>query len=545
MLGFESQLRYALSIHSDLRIGDTLTITLFNSNKRIMPTSQTSDYSWVYDCPEGIYILRVEINHVFNDTYIQLDGNKYYNISRDNYSNPNVIPLPLHYSSALLGYNNTIEYKTSHEYYTGDAYTLSTGDTTELHVEPNEYHTTGSLFIFLRFPSVDQYHMLKKHWPNLFIENFKLLNSENKVIAEFSDPNIYGNKDDKSNFLKGFGIDGTYNDNYGSFAINVTLPAGTYYLLYEGTEVRQCVLSVYENLHTQVFLTLGKTPLFGSMRIFLAKNRRFEPDDSANILVDTLLDKLQNREYSIDLNILNDINNKVYDSPILTILSLYLYFLGKQKDANEIVYLLLLNLNAYFNFNVESSDFRILEILYSKNIDNLYLKKAPIIDPPLFRIGYEILIKESLSDGKLIQANSINDLISENLLYDSPFTSFTPVKKTTEQSIKISDFGNDSFSMESTPTPSYIKNMIMGSGDIPDNAIDQSLIDNFQTDLKKVLSKDFIKKIHDESTQTSWVKVAVSDHLKSGKETNIDMLSTELALPATSIKRILQQWSKE
>ena len=71
------------------------------------------------------------------------------------------------------------------------------------------------------------------------------------------------------------------------------------------------------------------------------------------------------------------------------------------------------------------------------------------------------------------------------------------------------------------------------------------LIDDFDIDLKEVLSKNFIQKIFDENTQTNWVRVSISDYFSTDRIVNINMLSREMGLPGNTIKRILQEWSKE
>jgi hypothetical protein len=90
-------------------------------------------------------------------------------------------------------------------------------------------------------------------------------------------------------------------------------------LIYEEEPGRQMPLYVYDNWHTQLFITLNDdgTPSFGSARLFLSKERKFDPLNEDNKYIDVFLDKLQNRDYTLSRELIEYAARSKFESPML------------------------------------------------------------------------------------------------------------------------------------------------------------------------------------------------------------------------------------
>ena len=173
MSTFEIKPIYTLRINLSGEYYLLVKITVFDSFNRIVEHTSSSPYDIHYSLAQGLYTLRVEVNGEIKDEVILLDKNIDYLIAEDQYPAlpvKNFISLPKQYSSALLGEGRT--YGSSHEYYTYPAIEFSKTDTFQL---ASPATNDSSLFIFLRFPSIEKFDKSKVICQNPFSGILKLL----------------------------------------------------------------------------------------------------------------------------------------------------------------------------------------------------------------------------------------------------------------------------------------------------------------------------------------------------------------------------------
>jgi hypothetical protein len=396
MLTSDSFPNYALRI----RVGDEyiylVKISVFSSDNRIISTVKKSRSVYQYQLKKGLYTVRVEMNAEINDKVITVDSDKEYLVTSDysQKSQSNIIEPPKQYSSALLEGQTVKTYGSSHEYYTYPAIEQSKRDTFfynsgEL-IQPN-----SSLFVFMRFPSIDKYNSLRSKWSKSFYQDFEIVNEYGESIFQF---------DSRS------GLE--VNENDGWMAFNATIPHGIYYLIYHGSEPRQIPIYVFKDWHTQFFMTLGEVPLFGTTRIFISAYREFNPKAETNKYIDILLDKLQNGDYSVDEELIEIAAYGKYDSPMLGLICSYVYFKSPQSGSDNLFNIITQNMQRIIlKDNDESPDLRALTIIAAEHFKNSNYKKTAVKGTPMLRIGFEAIKNASVKNRRLIDKNSVNDFI--------------------------------------------------------------------------------------------------------------------------------------
>lgn len=495
-----------------------ITISLFGSDNMLISPISNSGHQLNFKLEKGLYTLRVELNGEINDTIISVDMDKKIMVTDHQHENKfnTVVNLPPQFSSALL---NSKTYYSSHEYYTNPSIEISTRNTFVIS-KKSVKQKNSSLFLFLRFPSLQKYQEYKKENGSLFYENFQLVNENGEVIIDF-------------NSGKGIELD----ENFGWVAFNAQLPHGMYYLIYLGENSRQIPIYVFKNWHTQFFMTLQNKPLFGSIRVFISKKRVFEPDKQSNKYIDILLDKLQNNDYSVDEELLNTVAQGKYDSPMLGIICLYIYFKGNPSIKNNVFYTILENLrNNILKGNNDSPDIKALDILSFLHSNKIPVpfEKTIIKGTPMLRAGFEAIVHASLADENLIQQNSINDFVAESICYDSPFTTFKPIPFTQDEENFIFDDNNNN-------------ELFPDSGDFSESTKDN-------IDPKRKISFDHFKDsvcsghfLHENSieSENSWIRNSISEMLTKNKDLTISDLSRQLFLPKNTIARVLSERGKD
>lgn len=505
-------------------------IIVFDSANRIVSPSQGSIYEYLYSLPKGLYTVRVEMNAEVNDKVIIVNSDKEYFITSDysSHSIENMIIPPIQYSSALLGKT----YGSSHEYYTYPAIEWSKRDTTSFSFfDPNT--SNSSLFIFIRFPSIEKYMDMKKNWAKSFYKDFEIANEEGKPIFRFEEQR---------------GIE--VNENEGWLAFNAKLPNGIYYLIYHGDEPRQIPIYVFKNWHTQFFMTLGNVPLFGSTRIFISRQRVFNPQENTHKYIDILLDKLQNGDYSIDEELINMAAYGKYESPMLGLICSYIYLKSSETKSDQLFRIITQNLgNVILKDNDESPDIKALNILAADHFNNMNYWNTEIKGTPMLRVGFEAIKNASLKQKNLISKNSINDFISETLFYDSPFNTFKPIPFYKKEETSIPQNNIFKFT-DNRPFSGLLANSVALEFDVlKSSKYFKPIVDEFAVSLKDYLNPliiDHIKNTSmDSGPYSNWIRNSISDMLNSKENISINDISNQLNLSGNTITRIFDDWKNE
>ncbi|MFN3754300.1 hypothetical protein [Flavobacterium sp.] len=366
----------------------------------------------IYVLLEGHYIIRIEINSQITDNKIIIQND--YTCSVGQFS-PYIKQLesPILYSSALLG--GEIPYGSSHEYYTNPAVEISKKMKNNLSSVLN-----SGLFIFLRYPDEEVFR--EKFNEQSYWDCFSLLNDVGKSILNF--PDFCINDKINQNY--------NYHRNSDYIGLSEHLEPGLYFLKYEksGGDSRLTPIYIYEGWYTQLFMTVGQEPLFGSIRVFISRTSTFNPMDRNNYYIDICLDKLQNNDYSLDSELLRNIAYGKYESPMLGLLGAYIYLSSKETKEDHLFKAIVYNLqNKILKTRNESPDIWALNLLsyqhFGKTISND--EKIRVPGTPMLRVAFEAIKKAASTYSFLIAENSLNDHVSENQIFDSPYNTFKPI----------------------------------------------------------------------------------------------------------------------
>ncbi|MBK7389238.1 MAG: hypothetical protein IPI23_09285 [Bacteroidetes bacterium] len=536
MLTSEKKLNHTLRIRISEEYKYLVNITVFDSNSRIIESQSSNRYEVSFTLPLGLYTIRIAMNGDIKDEVILLDKEKEYKIGdKNSYTTGNVkiIAPPKQFSSALLGET----YGSSHEYYTYPAIDWSKKETFQFSQESNG--SNSSLFIFLRFPSVEKFDRFKSSLSKPFYSDFEIVDEYGSVLTQFETRN---------------GIE--VNDQQGWIAFNAKLPNGIYYLLYKGKESRQIPIYIYKNWHTQFFMTLGNQPLFGTTRIFLSKHREFNPNERTYKYIDILLDKLQNQDFILDNELIEMAAYGKYESPMLGLICAYIYLQSKETKSDNLFNIITQNMqNVILKDNEESPDLRALNILAANHFPNYKYKKGSIKGTPMLRIGFEAILKASVQNKGLIPQNSINDFISENIYFDSPFNTFKPIpfkKKPTrkQDNIEKTLSGKEDELLES-PDSDGIDLMEISSQEemlLPKSFDFNPKVDKFTTSIKNLFDDSlfsYIQSTNEPDIENSWIKSSIADIVKSKNDMSINDISNDLNVSGNTVTRIFNDWKKE
>lgn len=510
-------------------------IKVFDSNSRIVESQSSDRYEVLFILPQGLYTVRIEMNGDIKDEIILLDKEKVYKIGDINsYTTNNIktISPSKQFSSALLGET----YGSSFEYYTNPAVEWSKGETFSLNINDN---SNSSLFIFLRFPSVEKFEKFKSSFSKPFYSEFEIVDEFGQVLIEFGEKS---------------GVE--VNNHQGWVAFNAKLPSGIYYFLYKGNEPRQIPIYVYENWHTQFFMTLGNQPLFGTIRIFLSRNREFDPNDKLNKYIDILLDKLQNQDFSLDPELIEIAASGKFESPMLGLICSYIYLKSKETKHDYLFNIITHNMqNVILNGNQESPDLRALNILAANHLPKYKYKETNVSGTPMLRIGFETILKASVQNKELIPQNSINDFISENLYFDSPFNTFKPIPLiNTSLHLGFIKYylGTDENSFDRFDKFNLGINKMV----VPDSDEDlQAMTPNFDINIERYSKRivtlfddklfKHIKVMNNSGKEISWIQNSIAEIVKSNKDISINDISNNLNISGNTVNRIFTNWQNE
>ena len=506
-------------------------VTLFDYNsKKIIPEKVTTAGRYSYSQYSGLYTLRVSLNGDIKDEIFFLDRNKNFLVSDENdyvSIDQTLITPPVQYSSALIGE----KYGSSFEYYTEPSKYYSTKDTTE---NPSEAYSANSLYIFLRYPSLQHFQRYTSVNQIVLLKQFKLVSEMGELICNFDDASQ--TKIDTS---------------VGWLAFNKELPAGLYYLIYTEIEPRQLPVYVFNNWHTQLFMTMGEQPQFGSIRIFLSQRRYFKAEDFTHHYIDTLLDMLQNNDYSLEENLIEIVSRDKFQSPMLGLLCSYIYLKGESFKKDSLFNIITNNLqNVILKNNEEAPDLKALQILAAQHFDSKNSIELSILTPPMFRIGFEAILSASLKKDSLIPMQSMNDYISENLFYDSPYTTFKPVNFLEVKIYNKNENPNSSIfdTINKSDRSSAFRGGAVNTISNTDSLEDEIETKYFRMELKSLLGKKTLKTISDNTNpalEDSWLKRSVAEHLRDDDSLNMIDLSNKMGVSKNTVMRALIELSQD
>ncbi|OQP59661.1 hypothetical protein A3860_36440 [Niastella vici] len=395
---------YMFVIEADSRFQYLVRMTLFDNDNNIV--LEGSQYPMQKTLGQGLYTIRLDTNGSIEDTVFLLNHDVRYKLShcKEPLTEAGVLMPPPMYSAVPL---DEKVYASSQEYYRKPAIDLAT-----LHTWPIQPMTTNSsIYLFVRFYSRERYEQLKNEEKAASMTDFRLLNHLGIVICDLANE-----------------AGAIVNDEDGWMVFNGLLSPGLYLLEFTGPEPRQIPVYLLENFHTQLFLVLDKKPVFSSLRIFLQKERRFDPCDARNIYTDLLFTRLQNKDITLEEGLERSICNGELEGFMLHLLYAYITVLAK-KEPNDFRYNVmhpLFHHHAWLQGPLP--DWRAICILggslsgYSGTVEPI--RGVPILYPGYLAIKEAAVVPEHKD---LIREKSLNDLITVHALYDSLITTFTPV----------------------------------------------------------------------------------------------------------------------
>lgn len=518
-----------LVIHISEEYVFLVKLTLFDANlKLIEPISATSNQV-KFKLPKGLYTIRTEMNGEVKDEVLWFDKKTAVHISPNKQSNKSkskIITPPLQFSSALLNNN----YSSSPIYHTHLAVQWSEKDTYKTNYKKHQ-SSSSSLFIFLRFPSKETYDDFVKKSSIPFWSGFELIN-ENGVI-------IFSSESGEGLFI---------DKEMGCLALNLRLQNGIYYLHCKGLDARYVPLYVFKDWHTQFFMTIGERNHYGTIRIFLSKERKFNPDEQSHKYIDTLLDKLQNRDFELDRALINLVAHGKFESPMLALICSYIYLNGTNVQDDQLIRLIIGKLQeVILKNNQDAPDLRALSILAKKHFSDIELKNLKVYGTPMFRIGFDAILMASMEHKRLITQKSVNDFVVENRYFDSPFNTFKPFdfpkkQKSTrrEMVLENADMPEKIAKLKSTSESSREQNSIATK-----SKVSQA---KSATQVNVILDKqtiNYIKKQSKSSKQNNWLRASIAGLVSENENISMHKISEELCIPASTVDRVFKEWQKE
>ncbi|WEK34740.1 MAG: hypothetical protein P0Y53_19820 [Candidatus Pseudobacter hemicellulosilyticus] len=380
---------------------------------------ERGDPLWrTYLLAPGRYIVRIGISGQIKDTEILLTMDKTCTVGMANSPGGRQrLQVPELYSSALL--YGIGAYRSNHEYYHDPAVAISSENTCQRGAVTE---SPGSgLFIFLRYSSRERYQQTNNGLP--YWDRFRLYDAESgQLIAHFpeycitGDPVYADNKEDGNGFI--------------GFSAN--LIPGLYYFIYTAAPGQERVIPiyVYKGWYTQFFMTMAVQPLFGTIRVFMSKDKAYDPAEINHIYTDVCLCKLQNNDFSLDTSLIQRIIEPEFEAPMLTLLGAYLYLLSGETINDGVFQQIIRNLQSNILQDNSSPDLLALNLLSYQHfkktaLENTVVAWGPGAGTPMLRVAYNIIRENAALNPWLVTANSLNDHIAETQALDSPFNTFT------------------------------------------------------------------------------------------------------------------------
>jgi len=526
-------------------------IWIFNNDKSVaaepFQSGNNSAMRHYYLFP-GKYFIRVEINAQVEDNEVVLIADTTYFIG-DRRPGLQRLNAPKLYTSALL--KGAAVFETSQQYYLNAAVTISKKSTYE---QPVTGKIKSGIFIFMRYPNAEIYREVNKgknYW-----KNFSLKNSKGKIICKFPDHTITDQTDN---------VAPAANKALGFLGFTGELPPGLYFLDFKGKDKRQIPIYIYQGWFTQFFMTVATEPLFGTIRIFLSKHKRFDPSNKYHLFIDICLNKIQNEDYEIDQDLLYNIAYGKYDSPMLGLLGAYIYLKSKETKNDHLFRQIINNLqNKILVNSKDAPDIWALNLLSYEHFNETFTAetRAYIAGTPMLRIAYDTIKKAGVKYKWLIPKGSLNDLIVEKQVVDSPYNTFSPIDLKTVKNnstftlISEVEKARDSFftpetfsTLETRNTGNQNVFTLKNALDINDIGIGDNLPVSFAIPKRVLVSKsinspkkDYYASLLANPKKLGWLGFSIVNEIADNTEISSEAIADKLIVPINTIERIREQY---
>jgi len=408
ILGNDSTGKVKLSISLSEYYAYTADIWIFDSNYSVIMLP--SEYEgWArhrtYMLSPGVYIVRMMVSGQVSDNSIvlrhdiTLGAGENYNVQRQ-------LEVPKLYSSAPM--SGELDYASSDQAYIEAAERISR----ESRGIINRTVQNSGLFLFFRYPSVTLFR--QKYNRKTYWQRFELIDGSGVTLLRF--PEHCDISDDD-----------------GYLGVCLQLPEGSYYLKYSSRNSSRMVpIYVYKDWYTQIFMTLSLNPLFGSIRFFINRESNFYSNDRNNYYVDICLDKLQNGDFEIEPELVNSIAHGKFESPMLGLLGAFLYLNSKETKNDQLFRTITKNLQERILHNWgDSPDILALKLLANEHFGIIEPLRETVAfsRTPMLRIAFDIIRRNASKIPWLIRSGSIDDFIVEKQVFDSPYNTFRPLRR--------------------------------------------------------------------------------------------------------------------
>lgn len=533
---------------SDYRFA--LNIYLFDANNEQVWKKFTADKIESVELPTGIYNVRLELNGLIKDELVRFHKDEHivFRVPPEGleWNDARVLDLPQIYSSIPFDDERYKTYKSTYNYYKTACINWSSKSTSK---QTEETHSS-SVFVFFRFPNRSKFKAYDAVWSSDLSHYFSLCDENCNVI-------YYLNKQNSIiNLVSGY------------LAFNIAVVPGTYYIKSVKDDVTDLIpLQVFKNFHTQVFMMLGANPLFGTLRIILSRERKFDPQNTLNKYIDILSDKIRSKDAQISNELIRFVGNYKMESPMLAILCIHAYMNSDSDVSNVAIGRMIDVLNEFIlRNNAETPDIKAILLLAERYLGQTMTEKKPTYSVPMLRLSVAAISEAAMTFPSLIESHSMIDYAIENLNQNSVFTVFR--WKETNKLHAVSGSGETatlpSFSIIQSQGKNQKKTItaeaILSASDkllkttddsSANRTISEILISLLTRGLKKIItrspeSQDAITAsteilesiVNDEKSSATALYIA--DYLKANPTMDITAVSNNLNIPLPIIERLLE-----
>jgi hypothetical protein len=531
---------------SDYRFA--LKVKIFDGNDKEIKDFK-ADKEDTIDVEPGIYTIRLELNGILKDHIVRIHKDERFAFrippKGEHWKDATRLSLPMIYSSIPFDDENYETYKSSHEYYSFACITWSQ-KSTERKIK-DEPWVASSLFIFFRFPNHEQFETLKSKWSPPFYDSFQLYDEQCVLIKSFNEHNSKINND------------------VGYIAFNMAVEPGTYYIKVTQNELSQMIpVQVFANWHSQVFMTLGEQPLYGTLRIILSRERKFDSRSVVNKYIDILTDKIQNNEVELSTELIKYVASHKTESPMLALLCIHAYMNGESDVNDKAIGRMIVVLNELIlHNNSKSPDIKAIELLAERYLGETDVNKKELNSVPMLRLGIQAISDAAMQCPTLIGHKGMLDYAIEGLQRSSVFTVFqwneNNVLHAFDSQIEILA---DTLISLIKKTKDVIQkktisaDMILEASQVLLKKLEEeSIADVVKTKLETIISKEQAADILNIEVETSpnyknamdikqdkqstETAVYLADYVIENPNISIEQVSTDLNIPQQTVERVL------
>jgi hypothetical protein len=397
-----------LTIGSGSEYRHAVKVSIFDAFEILISEFNASQIKTI-DIDEGIYTIRLELYGVLKDEMVRICNDEEFIALRMlpadvNWPDPRVLELPLIYSAIPFSDSHYRTYASTESYYLDAAKEFS-----EKSTAVDEQGEDNSLFILLRFPNRERYETTKQYWPGGFEHSFSLLMDTTELLFNID------------------GFNASVDMENGCMAFNIKIKRGGYFIkVVSMLGIQLIPVYVFDQWHTQVFMTLSDRPLFSSLRIILSRDRKFESEyDIRNKYCDILVDKMQNNDNSITDEIIQFVSSNEYESPMLALLCIYAYMNGTSDVFDAQISAMIAQLQRLsINDKIQSPDLQAVNLLARMYLNEPSEVTGSISGVPMLRIGMESINDAAVKYPNLIKRSSVLDFALERMNKGAAFTFF-------------------------------------------------------------------------------------------------------------------------